>query len=118
MPGMRQKNMYMASDGSLKIEGPETGDSGHYVCSALNSVGSALARSQLIVRKGHLAPTGDEENGSSAADIETEEVRLALLERVLEEVEVKPIGSTSIKVGWLLSATSPGQVEVLEHSSI
>ena len=106
MPGMRQKNMYMASDGSLKIENPGPEDSGHYVCSALNAVGSALARSRLTVQ-GQADPQGTE-GGKSLAAIETEEVRLALLEKVLAEVEVKPLGPNAVKVSWLLAARSPG----------
>ena len=108
MPGMRQKNMYMASDGSLRIENPSADDSGHYVCSALNAVGSALARSRLTVQGARILTEGGGGGGKSLADIETEEVRLALLERVLAEVEVKPLGPNSMKVSWLLAARSPG----------
>ena len=49
MPGTRHKNMYVASDNALKIEEPSFGNSGHYSCSALNEVGSALARSHLVI---------------------------------------------------------------------
>ena len=49
MPGTRHKNMYVASDNALKIEEPSFENSGHYSCSALNDVGSALARSHLVI---------------------------------------------------------------------
>ena len=49
MPGTRHKNMYVASDNALKIEEPSLENSGHYSCSALNDVGSALARSHLVI---------------------------------------------------------------------
>ena len=49
MPGTRHKNMYVASDNALKIEDPSLENSGHYSCSALNDVGSALARSHLVI---------------------------------------------------------------------
>ena len=49
MPGTRHKNMYVASDNALKIEEPSFGNSGHYSCSALNEVGSTLARSHLVI---------------------------------------------------------------------
>ena len=38
-----------ASDNALKIEDPSLENSGHYSCSALNDVGSALARSHLVI---------------------------------------------------------------------
>ena len=41
--------MYVASDNALKIEDPSLDNSGHYSCSALNDVGSALARSHLVI---------------------------------------------------------------------
>ena len=41
--------MYVASDNALKIEDPSLENSGHYSCSALNDVGSALARSHLVI---------------------------------------------------------------------
>ena len=49
MPGMRLRNMYVTSEGALKIEDPTVENSGHYVCSALNGVGATLARSHLVV---------------------------------------------------------------------
>ena len=49
MPGTRHGNMYVASDNALKIEEPSLKNSGHYSCSALNDVGSALARSHLVI---------------------------------------------------------------------
>ena len=49
MPGTRSDNMYVNSEGTLKIEEPGVDNTGHYVCTALNIVGSALARSHLVV---------------------------------------------------------------------
>ncbi len=49
MPGSRRRNMYVTSDGALKMEAATVANSGHYACAAANAVGAALARSHLVV---------------------------------------------------------------------
>ena len=118
MPGMRNGNMYMAQDGSLKIENPSIENSGHYTCTALNSVGSTLARSHVVIfdpkdfdgenkdltlqqdhGKIYEEESKDQSNGS-------EEARLALLEKSITNLDVNPLGSTSIQVSWRLGSGS------------
>ena len=111
MPGMRRNNMYVTSDGALKIESPEVGDSGHYACAAVNEVGSAIARSHLVV----FNPEDFEKNNNNSNNIDTyaaesdfstaerfakEEARLALLEQTVGRVEALPLGPSTIKISW------------------
>ena len=110
MPGTRKGNMYMAQDGSLKIENPTVENSGHYTCTALNAVGSTLARSHVVI----FDPV-DFETDAPAADHERiyeeqgkdplsklEEARLALIEKTINNLVVIPRSSTSIKVNIIL----------------
>lgn len=117
MPGVRSNNMYVTSDGSLKIEDPTVQDSGHYVCTALNIVGSALARSHLVVYDSkELGENGTAANVSRAhteiyetnsAHPNLDEARLGLLEDTIGNVLVTPLGPTSIRVSWRLN-NGPG----------
>lgn len=116
MPGTRRRNMYVASDGALKIEGPSLNASGHYVCSAVNSVGAALARSHLVIYDFEKRPDSQstqiyEQEGRSAgpASIVLEEARLALLERTVESLEAMALGPTALRVFWKLVAGFPSK---------
>lgn len=118
MPGMRNGNMYMAQDGSLKIENPTLENSGHYTCTALNAVGSTLARSHVVIfdPKDFDGGNKDQElqedheriyqKESKDQSSESEEARLALLEKSITNFEVTPLGSTSIRVSWRLGSGS------------
>ena len=116
MPGARSNNMYVTSDGSLKIEDPSVEDSGHYVCTALNIVGSALARSHLVVFDNREFGQNGTANASSvhtevyeqnSAHPNLDEARLGLLEDTIGNVLVTPLGPTSIRVSWRLN-NGPG----------
>lgn len=112
MPGVRKGNMYMAQDGSLKIETPSVENSGQYVCTAINSVGSALARSHVVVYD----PNDFNYNSSSAKNHETiykdqtsdtlgiDEARMVLLERTVTYIEVNPSSSTSVRANWRIAS--------------
>jgi hypothetical protein len=113
MPGTRHKNMYVASDGGLKIEDPSLQNSGHYTCSALNDVGSAIARSHLVIYDSEdwLKPMKNgSENGhekiyefvAKQGGRQSESARLALLERTITQVKAEPLSPTSIQVTWKL----------------
>ena len=118
MPGMRNGNMYMAQDGSLKIENPTLENSGHYTCTALNAVGSTLARSHVVIFDpkdfdGENKDAGLQEDHeriyqkeSVDQSSESEEARLALLEKSITNLEANPLGSTSIRVSWRLGSGS------------
>ena len=100
MPGSRRDNMYVTSDGALKIEEPiSVENGGHFACTALNVVGAAIARSHLVV----FDPV--EANSSTTVDSTSaglEKARLSLLEKSIEEVAVQALGPTSLRVTWKL----------------
>ena len=115
MPGTRHKNMYVASDNALKIEDPSFKNSGHYSCSALNEVGSALARSHLVIYdpKDFVEKTSLTKNSSSTpasssssykieSDVKSEPARMALMERTINSVKAEALSPTSIQVTWEL----------------
>lgn len=113
MPGVRKGNMYMTQDGSLKIETPGVENSGHYVCTAINAVGSSLARSHVVVYDPN---DFDKNNSSSVLSHEniykdqtsdtfgTDEARMVLLERIVTYIEVIPSTSTSVRASWRISS--------------
>ena len=115
MPGTRRQNMYVASDGALKIEDPTIENSGHYVCSTLNTVGASIARSHLVIfdendftSKKNISQLHKKEyEAMGVSDLGLEEARLALLERTIASIEVIPLGPKSLKVSWQLSTGSP-----------
>ena len=115
MPGTRRQNMYVASDGALKIEDPTIENSGHYVCSTLNNVGASIARSHLVIydkkdfeRNKNITKEHEVEYESiSVNDFGLEEARLALLERTIASIEAIPLGPNTIKISWELSTGSP-----------
>ena len=98
----------MAGDGALKIENPSLEDTGHYVCSALNAVGSALARSHLIIFDPHDLRNNTIQGQPTNVDLYMEEARLALLESTLENVDAQALGPKAIRVSWEVSGRSPG----------
>ena len=116
MPGTRRDNMYVTSDGALKIEDPKVGNSGHFVCTALNVVGSAIARSHLVIfdpadfgsaknKSANETSSLEEHAGDYHKDAETsglEKARLGLLEKTIKELITLPLGPTSIRVSWKL----------------
>ena len=108
MPGTRHKNMYVASDNALKIEDPSLENSGHYSCSALNDVGSALARSHVLV-----FDPADFENVNNPAEnhalfyegqseVKNEPARMALMERTIKSIQAEALSHSSIQVTWSL----------------
>ena len=105
--------MYVASDGALKIEDPSLENSGHYACSALNDVGSAIARSHLVIYDpkdfgNDTAERNHEKlyHQSAAYDPNTESARLGLLERTVTNVKAEALGPTTIQITWRLADSS------------
>jgi hypothetical protein len=115
MPGTRRQNMYVASDGALKIEDPTIENSGHYVCSTLNIVGASIARSHLVIFDetdftiGNNVSSAHEKEYESlgVSNLGLEEARLALLEKTIASIEAIPLGPNTIKISWQLSTGSP-----------
>lgn len=106
MPGTRHKNMYVASDNALKIEDPSLENSGHYSCSALNDVGSALARSHLVIYDPADFATKNTTRElfyeSQASNARSESARMALMEKTIASIRAEALGPTSIQVTWSL----------------
>ena len=99
--------MYVASDNALKIEEPSFANSGHYSCSALNEVGSALARSHLVIYDPNdfaqpQNQTTHERSYEMDSDLKSEPARLALMERTIKSVKAEALSPTSIQVTWEL----------------
>ena len=102
---MRRDNMYVTSDGALKIEEPVTVEnSGHFACTALNVVGAAIARSHLVVFEPAKAGNSNSSNASKYEQENggLEKARLSLLEKSIKEVNVQPLSSSSLRVTWKL----------------
>ena len=101
---MPRDNMYVTSDGALKIEEPVSVENGgHFACTALNVVGAAIARSHLVV----FDPLAGNSNSSNSSMLEREnggleKARLSLLEKSIKEVSVQPVSSSSLRVTWNL----------------
>ncbi len=51
-PGSTYDNAVVLSDGTLKIGSANVANRGHYACVVVNEVGSAMARSHLLVYDG------------------------------------------------------------------
>lgn len=97
--------MYVASDNALKIEDPSLENSGHYSCSALNDVGSALARSHLVIYDpDDFLKANNQSSQIYEAESQTnfEPARLALMERTIKAVKAEALSPTSIQVTWSL----------------
>jgi hypothetical protein len=97
------------------FEGPTIENSGHYLCSTLNTVGASIARSHLVIfeetdftiGKNVSSAHENEYESLSVNDLGLEEARLALLERTIASIEAIPLGPNTIKVSWQLSTGSP-----------
>ena len=103
LPGMRLDNMYVTSEGALKIEEPRVENSGHYVCTAMNVVGSALARSHLVIYSSGQPTRQQEEIYRQESSSLQSQARLALLEPSIRKLEVIALGQESAKVTWRLA---------------
>nr|XP_040567965.1 protein sax-3-like [Lepeophtheirus salmonis] len=103
------KRISVLRDGSLIIKDPQVKDTGHYVCSSLNSVGSALSRSYLTVYDPSSSSI-EKEKGNSTLNlpreiIKLEEARLVLLEETFSDITAVSESPTSIKLEWKLAST-------------
>jgi hypothetical protein len=99
-PGSTYDNVAVLSDGTLKIGASEVDNSGQYACVVVNEVGSAMARSHLLIYD------GSSEYGSgfrlSDNDIfqDSNEARLANSEQSVKIKSVFAVDSSTVKVTW------------------
>ena len=108
MPGTRHQSMYVAGDNALKIETPTLANSGHYSCSALNDVGSTIARSHLVIYDPSDLETGKINQSHTdlyeleSAKVGLEPARMALMEKTIKALKAEALSATSIQVTWSL----------------
>ena len=99
-PGSSYANEVVLSDGTLKIGSASVGNSGHYACVVVNEVGSAMARSHLLIYE------GSNEYGSgfklSDNDIfqDSNEARLATSDQSVKMKSAFALDSNTVKVTW------------------
>ena len=102
--GREQGNVQMVRNNSLVLWNTTVDNTGHYLCTGVNSAGAAIERSQLLVYD-----VNDFNSSSSSehmeayhvsADIDITEARTALMGRTVEIQSVFPESSSSLRVTW------------------
>ena len=100
-PGSSYDNVVILSDGTLKIGSTSVENTGHYACVVVNEVGSAIARSHLLIYDG----TSDHATGfnlSDEADIyqDSNEARLATTDQGVKIKSAFAVDPNTVKVTW------------------
>ena len=95
------------ADGSLVMESPRVEDTGHYTCTVVNEVGSAIARSHLLVYDPndfkYGSQSGVEDHNKiyhSIEELDMNEARLATTSEGVRITTATPTGPTAIKISW------------------
>ena len=89
--GIEHNNIHMVRNNSLVIRNTTVDNSGHYLCSGVNSAGAAIERAQLLVYDiNDFNRTGEDMSGSKdlsayhiAPDTDIAEARIALMEKTV-----------------------------------
>jgi len=107
--GIEHDNVQMVRNNSLVIRNTTVENTGHYLCSGVNSAGSAIERSQVLVydlndfNRTRQNFEGSKEHLSAyhiEADTDIAEARIALMEKTVDVQSVYPESSTSLRVTW------------------
>lgn len=107
--GIEHDNIHMVRNNSLVIRNTTVENSGHYLCSGVNSAGAAIERSQLLVYDlNDFNRTGKNFGGSKehlsayhiAPDTDIAEARIALMEKTVAIQSVYPESSSSLRITW------------------
>ena len=101
--GLTHSNVQMIRNNSLVLTNATVENTGHYLCSGVNSAGAAIERSQLLVYDVSDFNNTNSEHMDSyhiTADIDITEARTALMGRTVEVQSVYPESSTSLRVTW------------------
>ena len=101
--GREQGNVQMVRNNSLLLKNTTVDNTGHYLCTGVNSAGAAIERSQLLVYD-----VADFNKSSSehmdayhvSADIDITEARTALMGKTVEIKSLFPESSSSLRVTW------------------
>ncbi|XP_023348547.1 roundabout homolog 1, partial [Eurytemora carolleeae] len=103
-PGLKDGNVYVTADGSLKIKQAVVENTGRFVCTAVNEVGAAMAQSHVLVYD-----SSEIGQKMSAAHInvykhseeqDLEEARVALQQQLVEIKSIKSLSSSSVEITW------------------
>ena len=104
-PGQQRNNLEMVRNNSLVIRNVSTLNTGHYLCSGVNTAGAAIERSQLLVYdlRDFNSSSVDPSHGAVyhvPADPDIGEARTALMERTVALQSLYPESSSSLRVAW------------------
>jgi len=107
--GIEHDNIHMVRNNSLVIRNTTVENSGHYLCSGVNSAGAAVERAQLLVYDlNDFNMTGKDGSKSKehlsayhiAQETDIAEARIALMEKTVAIQSVYPESSSSLRITW------------------
>ena len=104
--GMEHGNVQMVRNNSLVLRNTTVANTGHYLCSGVNSAGAAIERSQLFVydvKDFNSSSPKHMEAYHVMAEMDITEARTALMGKTVEIQSVYPESSTSLRVTWQVS---------------
>ena len=94
----------VSEEGSLFIVSAQEEDTGHYTCTVVNSVGSAVTRSHILVYDPQDMKRGQNNPNlahyHNLADLDLTEARLATVQDGVTLESATPLSPTSIKLTW------------------
>ena len=104
---MEHGNIQMVRNNSLVIKNSSLDNSGHFLCSGVNSAGAAIERSQLLVFDSRDWSGANSSVSSShmssyhvTSDMDIAEGRVALMEKTVDIQSVYAESSSSFRVTW------------------
>ena len=104
-PGQLRDNVEMVRNNSLVLRNVSTTNTGHYLCTGVNTAGAAIERSQLLVYdlQDFNSTSVNPSHGAVyhvPADPDIAEARTALMERTVDLQSVYPESSSGLRVAW------------------
>ena len=100
-PGYNAGNIQVSEDGSLFLVSATEDDTGHYTCSVINEVGSAIARSHVLVYDPKDFSSSDNlAQYHHLQDLDLTEARLATVQDGVILESATASSPTSIKITW------------------
>ena len=100
-PGHNQGSVQVSEEGSLFLVSATENDTGFYTCTVINDVGSAIARSHVLVYDPKDFKTSDNlAQYHDLQDLDLSEARLATVQDGVILESAQAVGPTSIKIIW------------------
>ena len=99
-PGLTYDNAIVLSDGTLKIGSANVENSGQYACVVVNEVGSAIARSHLLIYDGSSEYGAGFKLSDNDIFQDSNEARLATSEQSVKIKSAFAMDSNTIKITW------------------